>query len=182
MLAKGQLAKSVALQHEANKKSVRALFTLLRKADVSTSRISTLLSDACENQQRLAELTILEHGVHRMSLNTLKSVANIVIEDGGWKKIDELRRRIRFRRANHSRRVKSRLQRRINKLSEMNSKLEEAFRIRSVMNRAYFDAISILRSQATNDTIIRQKLERHFATYGDAMGIRIVDGEQRDAH
>ncbi|RYH00006.1 MAG: hypothetical protein EON58_01795 [Alphaproteobacteria bacterium] len=49
---------------------------------------------ACKSQVAFASLNLPEIGVVKLSLNTLKKVANITIEKGGWDRVDKMRREL----------------------------------------------------------------------------------------
>lgn len=73
--------------------SVISRFKLLESA-LSGGSLELLetLAAACKSQAAFASLDLPDKGVGRLSLNTLKSVADITIEEGGWRRIDEMRR------------------------------------------------------------------------------------------
>lgn len=50
------------------------------------------LLKACKSQGGLAKLELPAEGIAPMALNTLKVNADDVIEDGGWKQLDEMRK------------------------------------------------------------------------------------------
>lgn len=75
-----------------NRSNALARYKLLRKALQGAKQIPASLLKACTSQGGLAKLDLPSEGVTPMSLNTLKSKADEVIEEGGWNRLDEMRR------------------------------------------------------------------------------------------
>ncbi len=132
---------------------------------------------ACESQGGLAELSYPSDGVRAMSLNTLKAVAHRLEPDVSWEVIDKKRRFLRdyYHRSEAASSCAEKAKpgdktRRLNSVL-----LEKANRQRAILNRAYFDALRLLRLVAANDPSVASQLERHVATYGADLGIQVVN-------
>lgn len=180
MLTKGQIAKSVERKHNRNKSSVVALYKLLLKVWNGEELAPPSLVSACRTQASLARLKITEKGIHPVSLNTLKTVASGVVEVGGWRRLDELREQIKRQCNASADKIGSTkltpLASKTNEIRELKLKLEKAQRTRAALNRAYFDAVTLLRSISIKDAEAREKLRRHEAAFGEQFGLRAMSG------
>lgn len=75
-----------------HRKSTIGRLELLENIATGRYKSSEFIFKACHSQTRFANLTIAEFDIFPLSLNTLKSFANEVIPNGGWAKLDALRR------------------------------------------------------------------------------------------
>ncbi|MBE8589809.1 hypothetical protein IQK56_02095 [Pseudomonas sp. MAFF 301449] len=75
-----------------NRGSTLARLKILTKALQDNKSAPASLSKACYSQGSFASYIYPSEGIGSMALNTLKSSANQFIEDGGWRKLDSLRK------------------------------------------------------------------------------------------
>lgn len=75
-----------------NRSNALARYKLLKKALLGSKQIPAALLRACKSQGGLSKLDLPAEGITPMALNTLKAKAEEVIEDGGWKKLDDMRK------------------------------------------------------------------------------------------
>ena len=184
MLKKGQKAKSIEKSQERNKTSTYARFKLLERSIKVPKNATQAILDACKSQASLANWEVPTDGIYRMSLNTLKSTADLVIEDGGWEELNRLRQQLR----DLSKQLKNRKsqaphytkQAKIEKGKEQQKIIDEGSRTRFLLILAYSDAMTMLRNIAKKDTTVANLIQRHFAKFGTDLGIRVIKGGKRD--
>jgi hypothetical protein len=75
-----------------NRGSTLARLKILTKALLDNKNSPVSLANACSSQGSFASYTLASAGIEPMALNTLKSSANQFIEDGGWQKLDSMRK------------------------------------------------------------------------------------------
>ncbi|MBN8240581.1 hypothetical protein JF541_15580 [Marinobacter hydrocarbonoclasticus] len=129
--------------------------------------------EICKRQSRLAAWSVPNQRIRPVSLNTLKIAADREIEEGGWARLDALRRSISRHLVN---RPVSKSDAQKAEINRLRNQLEEAARARAILNRAYFDALNLLQAAAVRDEMLRAQLERHDATFKDLLGLRVVSG------
>lgn len=184
MLRKGQKAKSIETLQEKHKASVYARHKVLSRVLNLPKSITQDIIDACESQHDLAKWEFTAEGIFPIrSLNTLKSVAEIVFEDGGWESLDTLRRQIRSigrsRRLRKARPRPNTKEAQSNMIKELKTKLDETQRARAVVNLGYFDLASRLRAIAKSDETIAQLLRRHDEKFAGQLGMRVIKGRKK---
>ena len=142
-----------------------ARYKLLKKALQGDKKIPFALLKACHSQGGLAKLTIPSEGIEPMSLNTLKTMAAEIIEEGGWAKMDEMRLAyLNAIRPSAKTALKVNLsQADIQKLKaqELEGALEIERRYRIRMQIAYEDLLTRMRSVAKTDPDLNHFLNRH---------------------
>jgi len=74
--------------------STLARYRLLTRALEGRGNIPPSLVSACASQGGLAKLSLPSEGITPLALNTLKPCADKVIETGGWKQLDAMRRQL----------------------------------------------------------------------------------------
>lgn len=146
----------------------RYLSALVDRKDVPSAIV-----EMCRSQSRLAAWNVPERNISPMSLNTLKAAADREIEDGGWANLNALR--LQIARTPRQRSV-SRVDAQSSEIKRLRTRLDESARARAVLNRAYFDALTLLQASAARDEVLAAQLERHNATYQEVFGLRIVTG------
>ena len=113
---------------------------LLTRALQGAKNLPVSLIKACRSQGALAKFSYPSEGIEPMALNTLKSNADQFIENGGWAKLDEMRRWYLTAassdgRAASSSRTKS--DRHKNKIAELEKALDVERRYRIRLQVAY---------------------------------------------
>lgn len=127
----------------------------------------------CRSQSRLAAWSFPQRRIFPVSLNTLKAAADREIEDGGWAGLDGIRLKVsKIQRKSSI----SRVDRQAAEIKRLRNQLDESVRIRATLNRAYFDALTLLQAAVTRDVSLAAQLERHTATFGEALGLRVLSG------
>ncbi len=76
---------------QVNRISTYNRYKLLQKALFHPEQASDSLILACRSQRALADLHIPDAEIYPLSKNTMQKAADVVVEAGGWKKLDELR-------------------------------------------------------------------------------------------
>lgn len=186
MLQKGERAKSTDERLERNKDSAYARYKLLRSALKNHSKLPLELKKACDSQHAFAALDLPQNGIHPMSLNTLKAVTELVIEEGGWATLDLLRRQLRKNVRNQA--ISKRKPRSFTKkaqsekIRKLRHQLELERRARLVLTRAYTEALKMLHGAAKIDDTIANRLVRHRATFGVSTGFQVINGGMKDEH
>ncbi len=129
--------------------------------------------EICKRQSRLAAWSVPSRNIRPVSLNTLKAAADREIEEGGWDRLNAVRLSV----ARHSvNRPASRADAQTAEINRLHNLLDEAARTRAMLNRAYFDALTLLQAAAVRDEPLSTQLERHNATFKDVFGLRVVSG------
>jgi hypothetical protein len=126
------------------------------------------LKEACATQEKLSKFECQDKEILPLSLNTFKSAAQVAVENGGWKSLDQLRREIY---ANYlpvlqaRNKIKRSLGTRNSVLRAENHELRERnqalLRGRAVLLSAYFDIFKILRDSQQFHPEIKEKLREH---------------------
>ncbi|CAL8477407.1 hypothetical protein [Caballeronia sp. S22] len=152
--------------------SVRNLWFELLAAERSPTSVPPDLLAACSTQEKLSRYRCYEKSILPLSLNTFKAAAQIAVENGGWGRLDDIRRKL-FRRSEphnlarrkNSRRLGSRLavaQQNINHLEQSNQQL---LRGRAVLLHAYSDVLALLRKHQSLSPLLSEQLREHEATF-----------------
>ncbi|WP_322068179.1 hypothetical protein [Paraburkholderia bannensis] len=157
----------------------RAHNAMIREVDQATIADKKLVS-ACLSQASITAYVCSLEPNCKCSLNTLKKLAEIAIEPGGWNQFDTMRKRIHDTKTGRSTRTHQQAQRAKSELEFLRAKLDTAQRVRANLNRAYLDTLSILRAASQWDEEIAGKLARHFATYSEVLSLRSVSLETND--
>ena len=142
-----------------------ARYKLLEKALLGGKKIPAALLKACISQGGLAKLSIPSEGIEPMSLNTLKTKASEVIENGGWEKLDEMR--VAYLNADRPPAIAATkdkptqvelLKSRVHAL-ERSLEAERRYRIR--LQVAYDNLLTRMRSVAKSDPDLAHFINRH---------------------
>lgn len=143
--------------------NAKARYKLLKSALQGSKQIPAALLKACKSQGGLAKLDLPAEGIKPMALNTLKAKADEVIEDGGWEKLDDMRksylvagRSIAVDSATSSRtaNLKSKLEATVEAL-----KTERRYRLR--LQVAYDALLARMKTSAANDPDLAHFINRH---------------------
>lgn len=146
-------------------------YRMLESALGNPKRAKAELVESCESQGKLAALMQPDVGVHAMSLNTLKRLANEEISNGGWAELDRARRELyRWYRKQRNRqpvRPKNTREQLKEKLAALEGKVEQLHRGRAVLIRAYSELLGIAQKAAKTDQQTQLKLDRHRVAFGE---------------
>lgn len=141
-----------------------ARFKLLTKALQGSTNVPASLVGACRSQGGLAKFSYPSEGIEPMALNTLKSSAEQFIEDGGWAKLDAMRKSYmtsgKFARG-RSGDVRKNARSQKEKLTELATELNVERRYRIRLQTAYEALLAHLRFMAKNDPEIGHFINRH---------------------
>jgi hypothetical protein len=142
-----------------------ARYKLLEKALQGGKKIPAALLKACLSQGGLAKLSMPSEGIEPMSLNTLKTKASEVIEEGGWEKLDEMR--VAYLNADRPAAIAatkdkpSQAEGLKSKLQELEGALEAERRYRIRLQVAYDSLLTRMRSVAKIDPDLTHFINRH---------------------
>ncbi len=141
-----------------------ARFRLLARALQGAKNVPVSLVGACKSQGGLARFSCPSEGIMPMALNTLKSSADKFIEEGGWAKLDSMRKscvaagKVAGGRSGTARR---RASSRNENLAELAAELDVERRYRIRLQMAYEALLERLRSMAKDDSEIGHFINRH---------------------
>lgn len=170
-------ARSGERKAHFNKTSTHARWKLLIKAVSNPEGAPKSLINACASQSHFAQFTFPEAGIYKLSLNTLKSCADSIVENGGWRELDNLRKTFRDlseQKQSAHKSTTNHKKRQNDIYKELQNVIAGNYRVRAVLSLAYFDALRILRALSRNYPEIANQLNRHFAKYSNDLGIHIV--------
>lgn len=141
-----------------------ARFKLLTKALKGAKNMPASLAKACRSQGGLAKYSYPSEGIEPMAVNTLKSSAEQFIENGGWEKLDEMRKSYLAAckaggRSVATVRTKTARQKEI--LTELEEALSVERRYRIRLQVAYEALLERMRGLAKNDPEIGHFINRH---------------------
>lgn len=145
-----------------------ARFMLLKKALEGAKNIPSSLLSACRSQGSFAKFSNPAAGIEAMALNTLKSSADLFIEDGGWTKLDLMRKnyltagKIKTGQTDKIRK-KTNLQK--DKLTRLAAELDGERRYRIRLQIAYGSLLNQMRSMAKNNPEMGHFINRHVAAF-----------------
>lgn len=182
---KGKIVTTRTRPPKANGRALRMLAirrahnAMIREIDQTTVSDRKLVA-ACANQASITAYVCTLVPNCECSLNTLKKFAAIAIEPGGWDQFDNLRRKILESKTGRSKRSVEHAERGKTELEFLRAKLDAAQRTRANLNRAYLDALGILRAAAKWDEEMAGKLARHSATYSKVLSLRAINSETDD--
>lgn len=147
-----------------NVSNVRARYQLLKSALQGSKQVPVALLKGCKSQGALANLHLSAEGIFPMALNTLKANADKSIENGGWKKLDEMRKAYRSSSQKtapaqtHITNIKA-------KLSTAEHALDTERRYRIRLQVAYEALLSQLKVSSNHDPNLAQFINRHLAGF-----------------
>lgn len=147
-----------------------ARYKLIRDAVAQKGPIAPELVNACRTQSSLATFESADLGVSRLSLNSLKAAAELVVEDGGWAHLDLLRRQIKGARSSSQPSKKKR----VSQSRRETNDLDTADRGRLLIGRAYLDLLSLIRSVSARDDELASKLRRHMDMWRDQLSLPLT--------
>jgi hypothetical protein len=119
------------LEHRS---SVKKLFDLMSKAARKPQSAPPGLLAACRTQSAFANLSLPAHKITPMSLNTLKALADLEAQSGGWSRLNEIRVELKalFPLSDRSRQpAKNRTERLQAEIEALKAQLADAYRARS---------------------------------------------------
>lgn len=167
-----------------NRSNANARYKLLTKALKGSKQIPAALLKACKSQGGLAKLDLPAEGIAPMALNTLKVNADDVIEDGGWEKLDEMRKS--FLAAGSGMIGKSATT--VSRTANLKSKLEAAeealnterrYRIR--LQVAYEALLNRMKISAANDSDLVHFINRHVTGFSfKRLSVASIEGNEID--
>lgn len=145
-----------------------ARLKLLTKALQGDKNLPSSFSKACLSQGGLAKYVYDSEGIKPMALNTLKSCADQYIEDGGWKKLDSMRKSYLAMRKN----IKSEFRTKKNTsaqhkdmLTELLNTLDLERRYRIQIQVAYEAILERLRMMSQTDPELVSFINRHVSVF-----------------
>ena len=80
--------------HDRSKAQALGRLKLLERALKTPAKAPTELMSACKSQGLLARMSCSDYDISPVALNSLKRAADSAIEDGGWSRLDALRREV----------------------------------------------------------------------------------------
>ena len=141
-----------------------ARFKLLTKALQGAKNVPASLAKACRSQGAVAKYSCPSEGIQPMSLNTLKSSADLFIENGGWGKLEEMRKSY-VAACKAGGRAAPSVRTKTDKLKDDMTELEEALvverRYRIRLQVAYEALLLRMRGMAKSDPEIGHFINRH---------------------
>lgn len=151
-----------------SRRNTVARYKLLNSALQGSTNVPPTLLAACKSQGGLAKYSNSREGIEPMALNTLKSCAEKYIEDGGWAKLDDLRKTYfaitkSAKRQSYSARDKKRIQK--DKLAELENDLNNERRFRIRLQTAYEALLAHLRIKAKTDPTTAHFINGHVAGF-----------------
>lgn len=148
-------------------------YQLLLQYENNPSSAPPKIKSACKNQEALAKLDMQDGKIISVSLNNLIKWADIVVEDTGWDRINELRLKIdkASKRMKKEPEAKKTIEFTINEIKDCWNKSELE---RLSIERAYFDLFEILRNLAIKSPALRTKLDRHTVMFSMKRHLSIV--------
>jgi len=160
--------------------STLARYRLLTRALEGRGHIPPSLVSACASQGGLAKLSLPGEGITPLALNTLKPCADKVLETGGWKQLDAMRRQLcevakHGGIADRRRKPRSRVQALRDREAELTEALSTERRYRIRLETAYHDLLGELRTLAKSNPMLARTLERYAAGYSFKR-LTVIDG------
>ncbi|MGF6508601.1 hypothetical protein [Paraburkholderia sp. 32] len=156
---------------EVSESGVLARLTLLERVLDAPRRTDEAVIQACGTQRGLAALTLPDEKIRPMSLNCMKSVAAFAIEDGGWPRLDRLRRTVHTMRKQGTR--KNRMGKDSKERRTETELLAEADRGRLRLARAYTELLALADKYVKDEG--REPFARHQATWREQLGMSVVE-------
>lgn len=163
-------SKPVDLRVARHIESLRQLIKVLNNVANGTLTNPSIVR-ACSTQAELARLSIPKEKILPMSLNTLKAVAKIDPQHS-WEELETLRKRIT--ELNVSKVNRGTKSQRPPEEETLRRMLDESFRTRAFLYRAYGHLISLADSYAQSNEIFAQKLKQHRLMFRPELGLRMV--------
>lgn len=148
--------------------STLARFALLERALSGEKSIPASLRQASRSQGKLARLSLPDLGIEPMSLNTLKSMADVAIESGGWEKLDEMRQAYLHAidgSASYSEKYISRTEQLKTAVAQLEESLAIERRYRLRLQASYSALLRRMRISAESDQDLAIFLSRHLAAF-----------------
>lgn len=160
-------------QPNCRRDSVLARFQLLEAVLSGECKCSTsVLVKACQSQAFFASMNFPEKGIYKMSLNTLKAAANTFIEDGGWRRMDGMRRQL----YKISIAAKTTTTKGVSNADHDIDSLVIERRLRLRLETAYLDLLQKLAIIAGADVELAEFLQRHQAGFSLAR-LKLISGD-----
>jgi hypothetical protein len=161
---------------EKHKINAKETYKLLQKYEKDPSSAPRSVIAACRTQRTLAEFVMTENNIVHVALNNLIKWSEIVIEDGGYDRLDEIREKIWKHSKNTVKQTVT-----PKKSAEITRKesvecWDQSERERLIIERAYFELLAILRHRAMAEPKLRDQLDRHIAKFSLKRYLTVVDG------
>jgi len=147
-----------------NRSNTLARYNLLKKALQGSKQLPLALQNSCKSQGGLAKMDLPGEGISPMALNTLKAKANEVIEDGGWERLDEMRRSYLLAKQGlltKSATTRSAATKLKNRLEAAEEALEAERRYRIRLQVAYEALLAKMKSSGERDPELVNFINRH---------------------
>ncbi|WP_304351345.1 hypothetical protein [Comamonas testosteroni] len=144
--------------------NVQARYKLLKDALQGSKKVPSALLKACKSQGGLAKLDLPAEGITPMALNTLKSKADVVIENGGWEELNQMRQSyLAAKQGGDSKpcATRNRATDAASKLKGAEDALENERKYRIQLEVAYEALLNRMRSSAVDDEDLAQFINRH---------------------
>lgn len=162
-----------------------ARYKLLHKALNGTKRMPSALLEACGSQGGLARLNLPSERITPMALNTLKSKADEVIEEGGWRKLDEMRKSYLMAGTKGGQKASSTRSKSVSlkcKVNGLEQALDTERRYRIRLQVAYEALLSRMRSIAKTDPDLAHFINRQVAGFSfKRLGMVFNEESETDA-
>ncbi|NIE66841.1 hypothetical protein [Burkholderia sp. Ax-1719] len=151
--------------------SARNLWVQLTAATDSINPPRALLN-ACATQESLAAFESEEKEIRPLALNTLKSAAELAVENGGWHAMNDLRMRLFLRAIAHNyperrsrRGLGFQLRTKKDEIAILNDRYQHLLRSRATLLQAYSDIVDLLKTYRTLSPNLSDRLKRHEAMF-----------------
>lgn len=146
---------------DALRASVLARFEMLQGALSGNKDVPKSFRDACMSQSTFAALALPSRGIDGHALNTLKAASDALIEQGGWKRLDAMRRKCRHSEKVAKKRMRGAKGERPTEASSL--EIERRFRLR--LEVAYFELLKKIAQLGKADPDVDTFLRRHKAGF-----------------
>lgn len=161
-----------------SKSSTYARLKLLKKSLQRPADAPIELGPACASQGAFAALSLPEHSVANLALNTLKETARVEVEDGGWEKLDKLRKKyFVVWSASNAATLNRKKPLKLSSAAEaarLKKLLDEADRARLCLVRAYLELLRIAKAGSVRDDQLRNEMEEHLACWRSQLGLPLA--------
>ncbi|WP_139260697.1 hypothetical protein [Duganella sacchari] len=155
-------------EHDIGFQMRLAALTAILAGKVTSDRIAA----ACVSQSALAKLNLPEKNINPMSLNTLKSAAQRSSQSG-WENLDDLRKKVLLKNSERKNSISKANRASVVKHSLQNE-IDESFRVRSFLYRAYSDLLALAEAHSRTDSSFQEKLLQHKELFLIEIGFHIV--------
>lgn len=151
------------------------LYELLQEIDNGNIRNEEVIF-SCSTQGGLARLNLPDKKIKPMSLNTLKATAK-EHPSYSWESLEKLRKKVASLSSSRKKDQPHVSRRSIEE--DLQNKLDEAYRIRAVLYKAYGHLLELADSQTHLDEAFARHVEQHKLLFSTDFGLRIVSNEEQ---